>query len=123
MPSFSISCLKTILSSSNPFYILNAIEQENGRKRSLRRSIVFAGRSVVYGMIFILCLASFSHRTWRPFELLLHFDTRTVLQKFGMSHWSGGKALCGVISEHPGHPPAQTALVGEAALPPKIRWP
>src|SRR5450755_23794 len=87
MPSFSISCLKTILSSSNPFYILNAIEQENGRKRSLRRSIVFAGRSVVYGMIFILCLASFSHRTWRPFELLLHFDTRTVLQKFGMSHY------------------------------------
>src|SRR5450759_2868114 len=88
MPSFSISCLKTILSSSNPFYILNAIEQENGRKRSLRRSIVFAGRSVVYGMIFILCLASFSHRTWRPFELLLHFDTRTVLQKFGMSHFT-----------------------------------
>src|SRR5450755_1088209 len=88
MPSFSISCLKTILSSSNPFYILNAIEQENGRKRSLRRSIVFAGRSVVYGMIFILCLASFSHRTWRPFELLLHFDTRTVLQKFGMSHYA-----------------------------------
>src|SRR6266567_8074742 len=29
----------------------------------------------------------------------------------------GRNALCGVISQHPGYPPAQTSLVGEAALP------
>src|SRR6266849_671652 len=92
MPFFFTCSPQPLAIWSKLFCVSNVTVPVNGAKKSSRRSIASAGRSVVCGTTFTHCLAPFSLPICRPFKRWLPLGARKVLQKFGMTHYVGLQA-------------------------------